>query len=156
MVSVGMSKLGVTDLMIFVDTGAKVNGAYYRDACAPATAAVANDADVSAEFFVFQQDSAPAHRARDTVRLLELDFDDIVIKEFKNNCFIPPELWPPNSPDLNTVGYKISSSECISYGCTTLTNSSSVWCMFGTASTRPSLDVFVIVCGRRADTEQML
>ena len=30
MVSVGVSKLGVTDL-IFVDPGAKVNGAYYRD-----------------------------------------------------------------------------------------------------------------------------
>ena len=30
MVSVGMSKLGVRDL-IFVDPGAKVNGAYYRD-----------------------------------------------------------------------------------------------------------------------------
>ena len=30
MVSVGMSKLGVTDL-IFVHPGAKVNGAYYRD-----------------------------------------------------------------------------------------------------------------------------
>ena len=29
-VSVGVSKLGVTDL-IFVDPGAKVNGAYYRD-----------------------------------------------------------------------------------------------------------------------------
>ena len=30
MVSVGVSKLGVTDL-IFVDPGAKVNGTYYRD-----------------------------------------------------------------------------------------------------------------------------
>ena len=30
MVSVGVSKLGVTDLII-VDPGAKVNGAYYRD-----------------------------------------------------------------------------------------------------------------------------
>ena len=30
MVSVGVSKLGITDL-IFVDPGAKVNGAYYRD-----------------------------------------------------------------------------------------------------------------------------
>ena len=28
--------------------------------------------DVSGEFFIFQQDSAPAHRARDTVRLIEL------------------------------------------------------------------------------------
>jgi len=34
MVSVGVSKLGVTDL-IFVDSGAKVNGAYYRDVLLP-------------------------------------------------------------------------------------------------------------------------
>jgi len=49
--------------------------------------------DVSGEFFIFQQDSAPAHRARDTVRLLELAMP----------AFIPPNLWPPNSPDLNPV-----------------------------------------------------
>ena len=30
MVSVGMSKLGITDL-IFIDPGAKVNGTYYCD-----------------------------------------------------------------------------------------------------------------------------
>jgi len=47
--------------------------------------------EVSGEFFVFQQDSAPAHRARDTVRLLE------------QATFIPPDLWPANSPDLNPV-----------------------------------------------------
>jgi len=34
MVSVGVSKLGVTDL-IFIDPGAKVNGAYYRDVLLP-------------------------------------------------------------------------------------------------------------------------
>ena len=49
---------------------------------------------------------------------------------------------------------------CISHGCTTLTNSSSVWCTFGMASTRASLTmqltsgvaVFMIVRGRRVDT----
>jgi len=30
MVSVGISKLGCTDL-VFVDPGVKINGAYYRD-----------------------------------------------------------------------------------------------------------------------------
>lgn len=53
--------------------------------------------DVSGEFFIFQQDSAPAHRAHDTVRLLEQ----------ATPAFIPPDLWPPNSPDLNPVDYKI-------------------------------------------------
>ena len=53
--------------------------------------------DVSGEFFIFQQDSAPANRAHNTVRLLEQ----------ATPAFIPPDLWPPNSPDLNPVDYKI-------------------------------------------------
>src|SRR6218665_1846610 len=43
--------------------------------------------------FVFQQDGALAHRARDAVVFLEQKVPD----------FIPPTLWPPNSPDLNPV-----------------------------------------------------
>ena len=50
-----------------------------------------------ADFFVFQQDSAPAHRARDTLQLLQRDTPE----------FIAPDLWPPNSPDLNPLDYKI-------------------------------------------------
>ena len=69
MVSVGVSKLGVTDL-IFVDPGVKVNGAYYRDVFL-SQQLLPMMRDVSAEF-IFEQDSAPAHRARNTVRLLEL------------------------------------------------------------------------------------
>jgi len=48
---------------------------------------------VAGDTFVFQQDSAPTHRARDTIQLLP--------------DFIGPDLWPPNSPDLNPVDYKI-------------------------------------------------
>ena len=51
------------------------------------------------EFFTFQQDSAPAHRARETIALLEQETPD----------FIRPTLWPPNSPDLNPVEYQIWS-----------------------------------------------
>jgi len=36
------------------------------------------------EFFVFQQDGAPSHRAKDTLALLEQETPD----------FIPPTLWP--------------------------------------------------------------
>jgi len=50
-------------------------------------------------FFTFQQDSAPAHRARPTVELLEKEVPD----------FISPSMWPPNSPDLNPVDCKIWS-----------------------------------------------
>ena len=49
------------------------------------------------DYFTFQQDGSPAHRARKTVKLLKV----------KTPNFIQPNLWPPNSPDLNPVGYKI-------------------------------------------------
>ena len=149
MVSVGVSKLGITDL-IFIDPEAKVNGAYYRDMLL-SQQLLSMICDVSGEF-IFQQDSAPAHWERDTVRLLEL----------ATPAFIPPDKWPPNSPDLNPVDYKIWSvvqQRVYQSLCTTLTNSSSIWCTFGTASTRPSLTmqlmsgmvIFMIVCGRRVD-----
>ena len=95
MVSVAVSKLGCTGLA-FVDRGAKINGSYYRDELLskqllPAIRSIAGD------MFVFQQDSAPAHRARDTVAFLARETPQ----------FIGPELWPPNSPDLNPVDYKV-------------------------------------------------
>jgi len=47
--------------------------------------------------YTIQQDGAPAHRARDTVQLLTRETPD----------FIPPSLWPTNSPDLNPVDYHV-------------------------------------------------
>jgi len=51
------------------------------------------------EYFIFQQDSAPAHHAKETVDLLSNE----------TPAFIPSTLWPPNSPDFNPVGYKVWS-----------------------------------------------
>jgi len=45
--------------------------------------------DRSGNFFTFQQDSAPTHRARETVQLLTCETSD----------FIAPALWSANSPD---------------------------------------------------------
>lgn len=45
--------------------------------------------------FVFQQDSAPAHKAKKTLSLLREEGVD----------FWGPETWPPNSPDLNPLDY---------------------------------------------------
>lgn len=95
MVSVAVSKLGCTGL-IFVEPGVKVNGQYYRefllsDQLLPAIRRIAGD------IYTFQQDSAPAHRARETIELLQRETPD----------FITPDLWPPNSPDLNPVDYRI-------------------------------------------------
>ena len=76
----------------------KVIGQYYRDVLLK-QGLLPDIRDITDEYFIFQQDSAPAHRARDTVALLETETPD----------FIPPTLWPPNSPDLNPVDYKIWS-----------------------------------------------
>ena len=50
--------------------------------------------------FVFQQDSAPAHRAKKTLEFLKGE----------NINFWSPEEWPPNSPDLNPLDYSIWST----------------------------------------------
>jgi len=97
MISVGVSALGCTEL-IFVEPGVKINGAYYRDVLLSQHLLPAIK-EMSADCFTFQQDSAPAHRARETVELLSREIPD----------FIPPTLWPQNSPDLNPVDYKIWS-----------------------------------------------
>jgi len=51
------------------------------------------------EFFVFQQNSVPSHGAKDTAALLDQETPH----------FIPPALWPPNLPDLNSVDYTVWS-----------------------------------------------
>lgn len=95
MVSVAVSKMGCSGL-VFVDPGAKINGIYYRNELLskqllPSIRRIAGDT------FIFQQDSAPAHRARDTIAFLARETPQ----------FIGPDLWPPNSPDLNPVDYKV-------------------------------------------------
>jgi len=52
---------------------------------------------IAGDVFVFQQDNAPAHRARDTVGLLRCETPQ----------FISPDMWPANSRDLNLVDYCI-------------------------------------------------
>jgi len=53
--------------------------------------------EISGDNFIFQQNSAPAHSARDTMALLCRETPD----------FISPDQWPPNSPYVNPVDYKI-------------------------------------------------
>ena len=61
---------------------------------------------VFGDYYVFQQDGAQAHRARDTVTMLQRETPE----------FIPPELWPPNAPDLNLVA--TASGVCFKRGST--------------------------------------
>jgi len=81
--------------LILVDPGVKVDGAYYRDVLLTQQLLPAVRG-ISGEYFTFQQDSVPAHRARETIRLLEPAAP----------ASISPDLWPPNSPDVNAVDYK--------------------------------------------------
>lgn len=97
MVSIGVSTLGCTEL-IFVEPGVKINGAYYRDVLLSQHLLPAIKQQ-SGEYYIFQQDSAPAHRALETVNFLRRE----------TPAFIPPSFWPPYSPDLNPVDYKIWS-----------------------------------------------
>ena len=50
------------------------------------------------EYFVLLQDGAPSHRVKDSCAA-----------GAKDASFIPPTLWPPNSPDLNPVDYSVWS-----------------------------------------------
>src|SRR5206468_785836 len=79
MVSVGVSKLGRTGIH-FVEPGVKINGDYYRNILLAQKLLL--DIKELSEYFVFQQDGAPAHRARQTVELLQSCTPD----------FIPPTL----------------------------------------------------------------
>ena len=79
-----LCSIKATDL-IFVEPGVKVDGAYYRNVVLrqqmlPAIEQLAGDV------YVFQQ-------ARATMEFLRCE----------TPVFIPPDLWPANSPDLNPV-----------------------------------------------------
>jgi len=52
---------------------------------------------VAGDTSVFQQDSAPSHSAKDTIKLLQQEMPD----------FIGPDLWSTNSQDLNPVDYTV-------------------------------------------------
>ena len=53
--------------------------------------------EISGEFFIFKQDSVPAHWARETTSFLETP------------AFISPDMWcvAPNSIHSNPIDYKI-------------------------------------------------
>jgi len=99
MVSVAVSKLGRTKL-IFVEPGVKADIAYHRDALL-SQQTLPSIRQLAANVLVFQQDSASAHQ----------------LTSSPSTChcrpsppgFIPPDLWPPNSSDLNPADYRVWS-----------------------------------------------
>ena len=63
--------------MHFVDPGVKVNGQYYRDTLL--TRDLLPDIKQYSDYFTFQQDGAPVHRARETVKLLKVETPDFIL-----------------------------------------------------------------------------
>jgi len=82
--------------LIFDDPGIKVNGHYYRDVLL-SQQMLPEIKHVAGDTFVFQQDNAASHRARTPLNCYSKKTPD---------C-IGPDLWPPDSPDLNPVAYMV-------------------------------------------------
>ena len=80
MVSVGISSFGRTNIHL-IEPVVKVNGQYYRDVLL--MQGLLPDTREITEYFIFQQDSAPAHRARETVALLQTETPDLNPADYK-------------------------------------------------------------------------
>ena len=89
MVSVAVSKVGKSSIF-FVEPGAKVNGAYYREKLL-ASMIPEMDRLIGYQPYVFMQDGARSHTANETVRFLN---------QQRYLSLLQPNMWPPNSPIL--------------------------------------------------------
>ena len=94
MVSVAVSKVGKSSIF-FVKPGAKVNGVYYRKMLL-ASMIPEMDRLTGYQPYVFMQDGARSHTANETVRFLD---------QQRYLTLLQPNMWPPNSPDLNPVDF---------------------------------------------------
>ncbi|EYB87313.1 hypothetical protein Y032_0265g654 [Ancylostoma ceylanicum] len=98
MVFGGITANGKTPL-IFVDIGTKVNTEYHLEHILKKEVLPWACSHFGSEPWTFQQDSAPAHKAK------------VVQKWCANTLpdFISAEDWPPYSPDLNPMDYSVWS-----------------------------------------------
>jgi len=98
MVWAGICKTGKTPL-VFVDTGVKINKDIYLREILQGVLEPWARGHFGNRPFLFQQDSAPAHRAREVQTWCRghLPF------------FISAQEWPPYSPDINPMDYSVWS-----------------------------------------------
>jgi hypothetical protein len=96
MVSVAVSKMGKSTV-VFVAPGVKINSDYYCEQVLNNGLLPAIRDRCGQHNWTLQQDGAPSHRSAHTVAFLQAE----------NINFIEPDMWPPNSPDLNPVDYAI-------------------------------------------------
>jgi len=94
MVSVGVSKLGRTEL-VFVEPSIKIDGVYYRDVLLKKQL-LPIIRRISGDMFIFQQDNAPAHRAWDTVELFKRDTCIHRPRLVATKHLPPPQIPPPH------------------------------------------------------------
>ena len=97
MISAGVSKFGKTPIY-FVKPGIKVNQEYYRSHVLRHMIPQMHKLSKNSHF-IFQQDGARSHTAKETIKYLKEKVPEI----------IEPDEWPPSSPDLNPLDYTIWS-----------------------------------------------
>lgn len=90
----GVSYEGVTELH-FCEQGVKIRATNYQKDILKRVVKPLNDTLFAGKHWIFQQDSAPAHKAKTTQRWLATHLPE----------FIAAEDWPSGSPDLNPLDY---------------------------------------------------
>ena len=84
--------------LIFVKQGCKVNTKLYiEDILTPALAEMKEH--FQNDQFIFEQDSAPSHTSKKTQEWCQSYFPR----------FWSKEMWPPSSPDLNSMDFSVLS-----------------------------------------------
>jgi len=83
--------------LVIIDPGVKVNQAYYQREILDGVVKPAGQQIFKNGQWTFQQDSAPAHKAKTNQAWCEANLPD----------FIKASEWPASSPDLNPMDYAI-------------------------------------------------